>query len=378
MRGRSSSATACCGPSAKSPPTATSSVLGRALPRRRAPSRRPGGCACSPSSPAPLGRPTPRSPPTRLRAASGSATSPMRRSGPDESARDALERRLAETAEKEVWNGTTLVGPHRDDSPSRSTAATSRPSPRGASSARRSSPSSSPSSTCSPRCDGRPPLLLLDDVFSELDPDRRSHLVRRIAALPQAFVTTTTLDDLDPALLDDCGHLARCDPEDGATLEGPDPDGRPRERRRTRTRPPPRRPMSRIGDLIPSAAARLGLADELRRGPHRRDVRRDRRGAGPGGARRVPGAPDRGRGAGRRGRRADRRPGAPAPRRAICVDAFRSARRGRPGRASCASRFVAHATVTGQTDGPTLACDNPAPATRPRPWQRLAWPPGSR
>jgi DNA replication and repair protein RecF len=48
--------------------------------------------------------------------------------------------------------------------------------------------------------DGRPPLLLLDDVFSELDPDRRSHLVRRIAALPQAFVTTTTLDDLDPAL----------------------------------------------------------------------------------------------------------------------------------------------------------------------------------
>ena len=48
--------------------------------------------------------------------------------------------------------------------------------------------------------DGRPPLLLLDDVFSELDPERRSHLVRRIAELPQAFVTTTTLDDLDPGL----------------------------------------------------------------------------------------------------------------------------------------------------------------------------------
>ncbi|OGO51032.1 MAG: hypothetical protein A2Z32_06200 [Chloroflexi bacterium RBG_16_69_14] len=48
--------------------------------------------------------------------------------------------------------------------------------------------------------DGRPPVLLLDDVFSELDPDRRSHLVRRIAALPQAFITTTTLDDLDPEL----------------------------------------------------------------------------------------------------------------------------------------------------------------------------------
>ena len=49
--------------------------------------------------------------------------------------------------------------------------------------------------------DGRPPLLLLDDVFSELDPARRSHLVQRIGVLPQAFVTTTTLDDLDPALV---------------------------------------------------------------------------------------------------------------------------------------------------------------------------------
>jgi recombinational DNA repair ATPase RecF len=39
-------------------------------------------------------------------------------------------------------------------------------------------------------------------VFSELDPERRGHLVRRIAELPQAFVTTTTPDDLDPALLD--------------------------------------------------------------------------------------------------------------------------------------------------------------------------------
>ena len=47
----------------------------------------------------------------------------------------------------------------------------------------------------------RAPLLLLDDVFSELDPERRAHLVRRIGELPQAFVTTTTTDDLDPALV---------------------------------------------------------------------------------------------------------------------------------------------------------------------------------
>ena len=32
-----------------------------------------------------------------------------------ETPRDALARRLADTAEKEVWNGSTVIGPHRDD-----------------------------------------------------------------------------------------------------------------------------------------------------------------------------------------------------------------------------------------------------------------------
>jgi len=48
--------------------------------------------------------------------------------------------------------------------------------------------------------DGRPPLLLLDDVFSELDSDRRGHLVRRIAELPQALITTTDPGEIDPEL----------------------------------------------------------------------------------------------------------------------------------------------------------------------------------
>ena len=85
-------------------------------------------------------------------------------------------------------------------SSSASAAATSPRSPRAASSARRSWPSSWPSWTSSPPLDGRPPLLLLDDVFSELDPVRRGHLVRRIAELPQALVTTTVPEDLDPDL----------------------------------------------------------------------------------------------------------------------------------------------------------------------------------
>jgi DNA replication and repair protein RecF len=120
---------------------------------------------------------------------------------PGESARDALARRLAETADKEVWNGSTLVGPHRDDlvftlDGRDMSGFASRGQQRTAILAFKLA-----ELDLLTEQDGRPPLLLLDDVFSELDPDRRSHLVRRIAALPQAFVTTTTLDDLDPALV---------------------------------------------------------------------------------------------------------------------------------------------------------------------------------
>jgi len=118
-----------------------------------------------------------------------------------ETTRDALRRRLADTREKEMWNGATLVGPHRDDvafigaERDLSTFA-SRGQQRTAILAFKLAQLDLLSSVL-----GREPLLLLDDVFSELDPDRRAHLVRRIGALPQAFVTTTTTDDLDPALV---------------------------------------------------------------------------------------------------------------------------------------------------------------------------------
>jgi DNA replication and repair protein RecF len=120
--------------------------------------------------------------------------------GPDETPPDALARRLAETAEKELWNGTTLVGPHRDDlafamAGRDLSAFASRGQQRTAILALKLAELDLVTTH-----DGRPPLLLLDDVFSELDPARRAHLVRRIAELPQAFVTTTTLDDLDPSL----------------------------------------------------------------------------------------------------------------------------------------------------------------------------------
>src|SRR5206468_435615 len=117
-----------------------------------------------------------------------------------ETPRDALARRLVETTEKEVWNGTTLVGPHRDDLTFRLAGRdlagfASRGQQRTAILAFKLA-----ELELLTQLDGRPPLLLLDDVFSELDPARRAHLVRRISALPQAFVTTTALDDLDPGL----------------------------------------------------------------------------------------------------------------------------------------------------------------------------------
>jgi len=122
--------------------------------------------------------------------------------GPDEDAQAALRRRLAETAEKELWNGSTLVGPHRDDAlfslAGRDMASF------GSRGQQRSAILSYKLAELEMvgRAHGRPPLLLLDDVFSELDPQRRAHLVRRIGALPQAFVTTTALEDLDPTLLE--------------------------------------------------------------------------------------------------------------------------------------------------------------------------------
>ena len=137
-----------------------------------------------------------------------------------EGPRDALARRLVETAEKEIWNGSTLVGPHRDDIvfelAGRDLAAfASRGQQRTAILAFKLA-----ELDLLTALDGRPPLLLLDDVFSELDPDRRSHLVRRIAALPQAFVTTTTLDDLDPALRAIAHHWEVRTAAEGALLLG--------------------------------------------------------------------------------------------------------------------------------------------------------------
>ena len=45
---------------------------------------------------------------------------------------------------------------------------------------------------------GSAPLLLLDDVMSELDAQRRSTLLAVLQDVPQAVVTTTDWDDFTP------------------------------------------------------------------------------------------------------------------------------------------------------------------------------------
>ena len=195
----SPSATTCSGASGKRPPGATSCPTGTGSCWRRAaassmarrdhgrarrtPGRRPrrdraGGRAAHACAPSPTRRPG-RVNPSRTHSADAWRRRPTRRSG----------------------TGPRSSDPIATTSPSTSTDGSCRGSRPAASSARPSSPTSWPSSTCSRSADGRAPLLLLDDVFSELDPQRRAHLVRRIGGLPQAFVTTTALADLDPALV---------------------------------------------------------------------------------------------------------------------------------------------------------------------------------
>jgi len=66
---------------------------------------------------------------------------------------------------------------------------------------------------------GEEPLLLLDDVFSELDPGRRAHLLRQTRHR-QVFLTLTDMDllgDIDPSLRED---MVVYQVREGTLLEG--------------------------------------------------------------------------------------------------------------------------------------------------------------
>ncbi len=109
---------------------------------------------------------------------------------------EAYRRRIVEVRPKEAWNGTSLVGPQRDDL---------RAELGGREVASHASRGQQRTIILALKlaetdllgADGPRPIVLLDDVFSELDPGRATRLSDLVAGRGQVIVTTA-----DPATLD--------------------------------------------------------------------------------------------------------------------------------------------------------------------------------
>ena len=116
----------------------------------------------------------------------------------DEELADAYRRRIADVRQKEAWNGVSLVGPQRDDLRAelggRDVAAhASRGQQRTIILAMKLA------ETDLLGIDGPRPMVLLDDVFSELDPERASRLSELLTGRGQVIVTTADPGTLDGA-----------------------------------------------------------------------------------------------------------------------------------------------------------------------------------
>jgi DNA replication and repair protein RecF len=110
----------------------------------------------------------------------------------------AYRLRIADVRQREAWNGVSLVGPQRDDLRAelggRDVAAhASRGQQRTIILALKLA------ETDLLGADGPQPILLLDDVFSELDPDRAARLSDLLAGRGQAIVTTADPGTLEAA-----------------------------------------------------------------------------------------------------------------------------------------------------------------------------------
>jgi DNA replication and repair protein RecF len=111
----------------------------------------------------------------------------------------AYRRRIADVRQREAWNGVSLVGPQRDDL---------RAELAGRDVATHASRGQQRTIILSLKLaetdllgeDGPRPIVLLDDVFSELDPDRASRLSQLLAGRGQVIVTTA-----DPGTLEAAG-----------------------------------------------------------------------------------------------------------------------------------------------------------------------------
>jgi DNA replication and repair protein RecF len=127
----------------------------------------------------------------------------------------AHRRRIADVRQREAWNGVSLVGPQRDDL---------RVDLAGRDVAAHASRGQQRTIILSLKLaetdllgvDGPRPIVLLDDVFSELDPDRAARLSDLLAGRGQVIVTSADPGTLDAARRRDAsvwrivdGHLVR-------------------------------------------------------------------------------------------------------------------------------------------------------------------------
>ncbi|MFD1427166.1 DNA replication and repair protein RecF [Kroppenstedtia sanguinis] len=115
---------------------------------------------------------------------------------------EVLTQELMKVREQEMQRGTTLIGPHRDDL--RIAANGTDLHTFGSQGQQRTAALSLKLAEIEliHQETGTYPILLLDDVLSELDDGRKTHLLEAIRGRVQTFVTTTGLEGIDRETLD--------------------------------------------------------------------------------------------------------------------------------------------------------------------------------
>ncbi|WP_057881220.1 DNA replication/repair protein RecF [Companilactobacillus kimchiensis] len=114
---------------------------------------------------------------------------------------DIFKENFTKNTQKEIQRGVTLFGPHRDDI--KFLVNDKNVQDFGSQGQQRSVALSLKLAEVELIKDqvGDYPILLLDDVLSELDHKRQTHLLSSIKGGIQTFITTTSIDDVDPELV---------------------------------------------------------------------------------------------------------------------------------------------------------------------------------
>ena len=114
-----------------------------------------------------------------------------------------LMTKFKEKKDHEFARGVTLVGPHRDDLTFKVNGRDMQKF--GSQGQQRTTVLSMKLAEieCMHEVLGEYPILLLDDVLSELDDERQTHLLKSIQSKVQTFLTTTSLDGIQRELIEE-------------------------------------------------------------------------------------------------------------------------------------------------------------------------------